>query len=172
MHKIIKIEVKEMEENKLPEDENSKRESAEVKETADSPQEKNSETDRKNAEQDKESEKKSSADELMQKKAICSLAYLFGILFFLPLIIYPNDEFAKFHANQALVVLLTVIVGEVIFGILTGLLGAVAFLGTLFGILCGVFGLIMLVACILAILGVVREERYELPIIGKIKLIK
>lgn len=70
MHKIIKIEVKEMEENKLPEDENSKRESAEVKETADSPQEKNSETDRKNAEQDKESEKKSSADELMQKKAI------------------------------------------------------------------------------------------------------
>ena len=40
------------------------------------------------------------------------------------------------------------------------------------GLMAGVFGLIMLVACILAILGVVREERYELPIIGKIKLIK
>ena len=58
----------------------------------------------------------SSVDERTQKKIICALAYVFGILFFLPLIVYPNDDFAKFHANQALVVLLTVIIGEVLFG--------------------------------------------------------
>lgn len=109
-----------------------------------------------------------SADELTQKKVICSLAYLFGILFFLPLVVYPNDEFAKFHANQALVVLLTVIIGEVIFGILT----IIPAVGIVFSILCGVFGLLMLIACILAILGVVREEKYEIPVIGKIKILK
>ena len=115
-----------------------------------------------------EQNERSSADDRVQKKVICSLAYLFGILFFLPLIVYPNDEFAKFHANQALVVLLAVIIGEVVFGILS----IIPAVGIVFSILCGVFGLLMLIFCILAILGVVREETYELPIIGKIKLLK
>lgn len=108
------------------------------------------------------------SDERMQRKIICSLSYLFGILFFLPLIVYPEDPFARFHANQSLVILLTVVIGEVIFGIL----GVIPGVGFVFGILCGVFGLIMLVGCILAILGVVREEKYELPVLGKIRLIK
>ena len=108
------------------------------------------------------------ADDRTQKKIICSLAYVFGILFFLPLVVYPNDEFAKFHANQALVVLLTVVIGEVVFGILS----IIPVVGIVFSILCGVFGLLVLIFCILAILGVVREEKYELPIIGKIKLLK
>ena len=108
------------------------------------------------------------ADDRTQKQIICSLAYVFGILFFLPLVVYPNDEFAKFHANQALVVLLTVVIGEVVFGILS----IIPVVGIVFSILCGVFGLLMLIFCILAILGVVREEKYELPIIGKIKLLK
>ena len=118
--------------------------------------------------ENKEPDNQNSADEKLQKKVICSLAYLFGILFFLPLVVYPNDDFAKFHANQALVVLLTVVIGEVIFGILS----IIPAVGIVFSILCGVFGLLMLIACILAILGVVREEKYELPIIGKFKLIK
>lgn len=163
-----------MEENKQPEEEISEQENKDVKEAETSQekaQEENNETKTENMSQDKEMQK-SSDDELVQKKVICSLAYLFGILFFLPLIVYPNDEFAKFHANQALVVLLTVFIGELIFGILSAVLGFVAVLSIIFSILCGVFGLIMLVACILAILGVVREEKYELPIIGKFKLIK
>ena len=112
--------------------------------------------------------KQNSADEKTQKKVICALSYLFGILFFLPLAMYPNDDFAKFHANQALAILLTVVIGEVVFGILS----IIPAVGIVFSILCGVFGLLMLIACIFAILGVVREEKYELPIIGKIKLIK
>ena len=110
----------------------------------------------------------SSVDERTQKKIICALAYVFGILFFLPLIVYPNDEFGKFHANQSLVVLLTVIIGEVLFGILT----MIPAVGIVFSILCGVFGLLMLIACIFAILGVVREEKFELPVLGKIRILK
>ena len=53
-----------------------------------------------------------------QKKVIYILSYLFGILFFLPLILYPNDAEARFHANQALVILLCAVIGEVVFGIL------------------------------------------------------
>ena len=124
--------------------------------------------ERKEEPKKEEGDQNASIDERTQKKVICSLAYLFGILFFLPLVVYPNDEFAKFHANQALIVLLTVVIGEVIFGILNVIPGV----GFVFGILCGVFGLLMLIACIFAILGVVREEKFELPLLGKIKILK
>lgn len=108
------------------------------------------------------------SEDLVQKKVICSLAYLFGILFFLPLVFYPDDSFAKFHANQSLVILLTVVIGEAVFGVLN-LIPAVGFL---FGILCGLFGVLMLVACVLAILGVVRNEKYALPVLGTIRLLR
>lgn len=109
-----------------------------------------------------------SHDELVQKKVICALAYLFGILFFLPLAVYPNDEFAKFHANQSLVILLISVIGGAAFG----LLSMIPAIGIVFAVLASVFSLVMLAACILGILGVVRLEKYELPVIGKFRIIK
>lgn len=102
------------------------------------------------------------------KKLVCCLAYLFGILFFLPLIYAGEDKFAKFHANQSLVVLLIVIVGEVLFGVLAGIPG----LGVVFGIVIGVFNLAVLVACIYAILGAAQGEERKIPLIGGIRLLK
>ena len=54
-------------------------------------------------------------DDFSQRKAVCAVAYLFGILFFLPLILYPNDAFGKFHANQSLVLLIVSVCGSVVF---------------------------------------------------------
>lgn len=107
-------------------------------------------------------------EDVFKMKLVCSLAYIFGILFFLPLIMYPDDDFARFHANQSLAILLVVIVGEIIFGVLS----VIPAVGVVFKALCGVFGLIMLVFCIFGIVGVVKEEKNELPFIGKIKLFK
>lgn len=107
-------------------------------------------------------------DEMQKTKLFCSLAYIFGILFFLPIVFYPNSSFAKFHANQALVILILAIVGEVLFGVLT----IIPVVGFVFKILCIVFGALIILACIFGILGVVKEETKELPLIGKIKLIK
>lgn len=121
---------------------------------------------------EKKEENKTAEQEWQQKKLICAISYIFGILFFLPLIMYPKDDFAQFHANQALAILLVVVIGEVVFGILSAIFRGVAFLGTLFGIICGVFGLVMLIACIAAIVGVTRGEKFELPLIGKIKILK
>ena len=123
---------------------------------------------RQNQQQAQENAPQPNSDEIVQKKLILSLAYVFGILFFLPLIVYPNDAEARFHANQSLLVLLTAIVGEVVFGILT-LIPAV---GIVFSILCGVFGLLILLLCIYAIVCICRGEKGELPILGRIRLIK
>ncbi len=104
----------------------------------------------------------------VQKKVVCALTYLFGILFFLPLIVYPDDDFAKFHANQGLIVLLVSVIGGAVLGILTML----PVVGLVFTILSSLFGVVMLVACIFGILNVVREEKRELPVIGKFTIIK
>lgn len=106
--------------------------------------------------------------EEQKKKIICALAYVFGILFFLPLVCYPNDRFAKFHANQSLVIFLIVVAGEVIFGILAGIAG----LGVVFGIVLAVFNVAVLLACIYAILGVVKGEERGIPLIKSLKLLK
>ncbi len=107
-------------------------------------------------------------DAAVQKKLILSLAYVFGILFFLPLVCYPGDEEARFHANQSLLLLLATVIGEVVFGVLT-LIPAV---GIVFSILCGIFGLLILLCCIYAIVCICKGEKGELPVIGRIRLIK
>lgn len=119
-----------------------------------------------------EESKKDPSGDAQTKKIICCLAYLFGLLFFLPLVMYPGDETAKFHANQSLVILLVTIIGELVLGILSGVLGGIPVLGVLFGILCGVFGLAVLIVCIYCIVCVVNDQKKELPVIGKIKLFK
>ena len=136
-------------------------------------QERNAADEKKSVNEDgKENKESAELDEAQKRKIVCCLAYVFGILFFLPLILYPKDDFAKFHANQSLVILLATIIGEVVLGILSALLRSVPVLGVLFGVLCGLFGLIVFVACILCIVGVINGEKKELPVIGKIRLLK
>ncbi len=113
-------------------------------------------------------EEKKATEEKQKKKILCCLAYFLGLLFFLPLIFWPNDDFAKFHANQSLVILLA----SVISSIVCGLLGRIPGIGVLFGILGGVIGILLVVACVLGILSVVREEKKALPLLGLFHIIK
>jgi uncharacterized membrane protein len=78
------------------------------------------------------------------------LAYF---IFFIPLLADSNSEFGKFHANQGLNLLLLFIAVSVL-GSIVPLLGWFIILP---------FG---------SILNAINEKQKELPIIGKIKLIK
>ena len=137
------------EEKKTPEEERTEKSTA-------SPEEK---------EENKNSVQNTQISDESTKKIICAFGYLFGILFFLPLVLYPQDDFACFHANQALAVLIVTVAGEVVFGILC------AFLPIL-GILCGVFGLAMFIACIYAVVGAAKGEKWNIPLIEKIRILK
>ena len=137
------------EEKKTPEEDRTEKSTA-------SPEEK---------EENKNSVQNTQISDESTKKIICALGYLFGILFFLPLVLYPQDDFARFHANRALAVLIVTVAGEVVFGILC------AFLPIL-GILCGVFGLAMFIACIYAVVGAAKGEKWNIPLIEKIRILK
>ncbi|MDE7395191.1 MAG: hypothetical protein K2M95_03620 [Clostridiales bacterium] len=109
-----------------------------------------------------------SKDDEVAKKAVYSLCYVFGILFFLPLILYKDGE-SKRHANEGLVLLLFTLIGNAVFGIFMGFGG---FVGRLFGIVASVYSVMLLLLGIVGIVYVITERRKPVPVLGSIKLIK
>ncbi len=97
-------------------------------------------------------------------KVIFMLAYL-GILFFLPLLVAPDSQKAKFHANQGLLLLLTSIIGNIIISIFSKIVGFVGmwFLGSLLSF---VFGVAMIALLIIGMSGAYNGKEVPLPVIG------
>lgn len=112
-------------------------------------------------------EKKIDEDTLVKKIIYC-LCYIWGILFFVPLIAYKDDEEAKIHANHGLALLLLAIGGNVLFGLLT----MIAALHVVFSVIAAVYSLALLVLGIMGIINVVTGNVKKLPIISSFKLIK
>lgn len=97
-------------------------------------------------------------------KTMAALAY---IIFFIPMITNKDSKFAIYHANQGLVLLLTVIVLNVVTGFLGGLL---FFFGGFF--LWGVPGVVGIVLAVIGILNALNGEMKPLPLVGNINIIK
>lgn len=109
----------------------------------------------------KKTKKKSSVSENDIVFAI--LAYL-GILFIVPLVAAKDSKFAMYHANQGLVLFLTLCVGVLVSNMLNVVL--IGFLLTPIVIICG---------AIMALIGIVNaanKQTKPLPVIGGISLIK
>lgn len=101
--------------------------------------------------------------DIEDNKAMAILAY---IIFFIPMIAAPNSPFAKFHANQGLVLFLAGLVSYVAMIILGFLTLGLTFL------LMPLLWIGMLVLAILGIVNAASGEAKELPIIGSMKLYK
>ncbi len=93
-------------------------------------------------------------------KVFAALAY---IVFFLPLLVKPNNQYGRFHANQALLLLITAI-GVSIVGSIIPLLGwfLILPLGLIF----------VLVLAIMGIINASQGRKRRLPLIGSFDIIK
>ena len=121
--------------------------------------------------------------DIEENKWISLLSYL-GPLVFIPMFVKKNSRFARYHANQGLVLFIT----EGVYSIITGIIMAVlrtAFpvrftgytwtRGFVYNSINTVFSLASLVFVLLAVLGiinVVKGKAKDLPVIGKIRLIR
>lgn len=91
---------------------------------------------------------------------IAILSY-FGLLFLVPYILRNDSEFVRFHANQGLLLFLCSAASSVAAGM--------PFLGWL----CGAVGWVFTIVCFFqGINNVIKGRFRELPIIGKIRLLK
>ena len=115
-------------------------------------------------------------EDIKDHKAISVLSY-FGPLFFVPLIATPNSKFARYHANQGLVLFVL----EFVYGIFYSLL--IEFFGRIFpmqitiaySVLVVLFGLVWIFLLVITILGIVNAAKgraKELPIVGKFRFFK
>ncbi|MEN3044068.1 MAG: hypothetical protein ABDH37_02465 [Candidatus Hydrothermales bacterium] len=91
------------------------------------------------------------------KRYIALLSYL-GILFIIPLILEPNDEFVKFHVKQGIVLF-------VFFMIVFILGGIIPFIGWFVLWPIGIFIWILLL--IVGIINALGGKKEKLPYIGK-----
>ena len=98
-------------------------------------------------------------EDIEKNKTMAGLSYL---LFFLPLITCPESGYAKFHANQALLLWITGIAGTVILGIIP-IIG---------WILMPVFGICVLILGVMGLVNGFGGKAKRLPLIGRFDIIK
>lgn len=106
--------------------------------------------------------------DINNNKGMSVLAYI-GFLFLVPLLACPNSKFARYHTNQGLVLFLL----EFALGVVTGILGIIPIAGLIIGgLLIAVGGIFTLVLMIMGIINAAQGQAKELPLIGKITLLK
>jgi uncharacterized membrane protein len=110
-------------------------------------------------------------NDIEQNKVMAVLAYL-GILVIVPIIAAPKSKFARFHSNQGLVLLISWIIYAIVYSIISTIVLAIswrlAFIVT-------IIGLVSILLVILAIIGIINAatgKAKELPVIGKIRILK
>ena len=107
------------------------------------------------------------AEDAETNKVFGILAYI-GPLCFVTLIIAKDSPYAKYHANQGLVLFLA----EIATVIITGALVFIPFIGIIVYFLHLILSLVFLVASILGIINAAAGKCVPLPYIGGIKLVK
>lgn len=97
-------------------------------------------------------------EDIEKNKAMAGLAY---ILFFLPLIVCPESGYAKFHANQGLLLLITAIAGNIV-------LGLIPIIGWL---LLPIFAIVIFIMGIIGLINGFGGKVKRLPVIGKFNIL-
>ena len=95
----------------------------------------------------------------MNKKVTSIFAYL-GIIFWLIGYLAGDKEGAKFHLNQGLVL--------AIVNIIVSILGYIPVVN----IVAGILGIVVFIFAIMGIVYACKDEDKELPLIGKIQILK
>lgn len=114
-------------------------------------------------------DKTSSMDpkDIEQNKVMAILAYLW-LLVLVPIFAARESKFATFHANQGLILA----IAEIALGLVSLILGWIPILGILISIVCWIAGLCLLILAIIGIVNAANGKAKELPIIGKIRILK
>jgi uncharacterized membrane protein len=110
-------------------------------------------------------------NDIEQNKVMAILSYI-GILVFIPIFAAPKSKFARYHSNQGLVLLISEILYGFVYRVLCNIIFAISWR---LGFMVSFVNLIGIVFFILAIIGIINAangKAKELPVIGKIKILK
>lgn len=105
--------------------------------------------------------------DISANKTMGILAYI-GILVLIPLFTSKQSKFAMFHTEQGI----TLAIGEVCLSVIMSIIAFIPVVGWIIDIILGLVGLVFLILAIIGIINAANGQAKELPLIGKIKLVK
>ncbi len=111
------------------------------------------------------------ANDITQNKAMGILAY-FGPLCFIPMFAAKDSKFARFHANQGLVLLIACVAWSIAYSILNTIILAISWRLYFISNIIGLVSLVFLILAVIGIINAANGKAKELPVIGKIKILK
>lgn len=109
--------------------------------------------------------------DIEQNKVMGILAYL-SWLVLIPIFAAPKSKFARFHANQGLVLAITEVAWWIVQGILSAILYAISWRLGFISTILSLVNIVFLVLLIIGIMNAANGRAKELPIIGKFKILK
>ncbi len=98
-------------------------------------------------------------EDIEKNKTMAGLSY---IIFFLPLLACPDSKYGKFHANQALLLLIVSVIGNIVLG----------FIPVIGWMLLPVYAVVILIMGIMGLVNGFGGKVKQLPLIGKYTIIK
>ena len=112
-------------------------------------------------------------EDIRQNKVMGILAYI-GILVLIPIFAAKNSKYARFHANQGLILLIADAILVAATSIITGILNMISWIlgWTLGGLLSTVSGLVIAGLMVFGIVFVAKGRAKELPIIGNFRILR
>lgn len=111
------------------------------------------------------------SEDVSNNKVFGILSYLW-ILVLIPIFAAKDSPYAKFHANQGLVLFIAEVALNIAVRIIAAIL-SLSIMGTLFaGILSFAVMIVSLIFMILGIVNACSDEAKELPLIGGISILK
>lgn len=110
--------------------------------------------------------------DIEQNKIMGVLAYL-SWLVLIPIFAAPKSKFARYHANQGLVLAIS----EIAYWIATAIINAVLYviswrLGSIVSMLLSIVNIGFLIITVIGIVNAANGRAKELPIVGKFKILK
>ena len=109
--------------------------------------------------------------DITNNKTMGILAY-FGPLCFIPMFGAKESKFARFHANQGLVIFLACVVWSTVYWVLSAVVLAISWRLYFISAIIGLFSLVFLVLAIIGIINAAKGKAKELPVIGKFRLLR
>ncbi len=109
--------------------------------------------------------------DIENNKVMAVLAYL-GVLVFVPMFAAKESKFAHYHVNQGLVLFIAEVAYAILYAILSSILLAISWRLYVITRIIGLLSLVFLVLSILGIVNALNGKAKELPVIGKIKILK
>lgn len=105
-------------------------------------------------------------NDIEQNKALTVVGYI-PLLFLIPLIVAGSSKYAKFHANQGLILTILAFVSAVINALIGFVIGWIPVIGTIICFVVSVaLGVAVLAYIVIGIVNAVQGKAKKLPIIG------